>query len=428
MNCIYTIIKKLIDGIKRLFETGALHVVFGTFATKFVAFFGSIVVVRLLSKDDYGLMSYVENKYNYALIFAGLGLSYAVLRYLVMSDSVDDKKRYYDYIIKHSIYRNLIIAAVLILLSIFLKFPDNYARAKTLIPLTALLLPFQDFLNENLYTIRSFFRNKLYAYLAFFSATALILGRIAGAYIGGVSGVLWSRVLINAVFSVLCFIFVKKTFFRIPPVSLLSKDQARKVNTYSLQYMITNGFWAIFMLNDAFMLGQLLNDPLAMADYHVACVLPSNISIFATAIGIYVGPYFTKNENDPVWVKKYYRIVFIVNACIVGAVTLGIIILAKPLILFMYGEKYLNTVRLMRMLLVAAFINSGLRYTSANLLAAMGEVKYNMIVSGIGITLQLILDMILIPKYGTMAVAISNCIIFLFMAITLFFIFLNKHC
>ena len=47
--------------ICKLYNTGALHITIGTFATKFVAFFGSIVVVRLLSKQDYGLMSYVEN-------------------------------------------------------------------------------------------------------------------------------------------------------------------------------------------------------------------------------------------------------------------------------------------------------------------------------------------------------------------------------
>ena len=42
---------------RKMRETGALHVVIGTFSTKFVAFFGSIVIVRCLSKADFGMLS-----------------------------------------------------------------------------------------------------------------------------------------------------------------------------------------------------------------------------------------------------------------------------------------------------------------------------------------------------------------------------------
>ena len=93
----------------------------------------------------------------------------------------------------------------------------------------------------------------------------------------------------------------------------------------------------------------------------------------------------------------------------------------------MYGEQYLNVVLLMRVLLLAAFINSGLRYTTANLLAAMGEIKYNMIISGVGIISQLLLDILLIPKMGAMAVAVSNCIVYFIMSVFLFVVFWNKY-
>ena len=92
----------------------------------------------------------------------------------------------------------------------------------------------------------------------------------------------------------------------------------------------------------------------------------------------------------------------------------------------MYGEQYLNIVGLMRLLLLAAFLNSGLRYTTANILAAMGEVRYNMIISGVGIFVQIILDFILIPRLGVIAVAISNCIVFFAMSIFLMVIFIHK--
>lgn len=415
------------EKIRKMYDSGALHITLGTFATKFVAFFGSIVVVRLMSKYDYGLMSYVENIYSYAFILAGLGLSNGILRYLVISEKNKEKQQFYNYIIKRSMVIDVLIAILLCVASVFVSFPNNYAGARLLIPVIALLLPFQDLLNEELYTIRAFFKNKLYAYLAFGSSALLIVGRIVGAQIKGVDGVLWSRVIINAIFALALLLFVVRGLFSREKVEPLSKENKKAVNSYSFQYMITNGFWAIFMLNDTFMLGLLLNDPTVLADYKVAYVLPGNISIFATAIGVFIGPYFTKNEKNLEWVRRNYKKVFLLSAGIVAAVAVGIAALANPLIRLMYGEEYLNTIGLMRVLLIGAAINAGFRYTTANLLAAMGHIKYNMIASGAGIIAQVLLDYFLIPRIGVMAVAVSNCFVYLGMSIFLVAVFYRKY-
>lgn len=422
-RCVMSLKKAII----KLYNTGALHITIGTFANKFVAFFGSIVVVRLLSKSDYGLLSYIENIYSYALVFAGAGLSNGILRYLVIATEDAKKKSFFNYIVKRSMKIDLGLAFALCLTANLVKFPDKYVGVNYLIPVVALLLPFQDLLNELLCTIRSLFKNKLYAYIAFGSSTLLIIGRVIGAFVGGVDGVLWSRVLINAVFAILLLLFIKRSFFPVIAACKLENEECKMVNSYSFQYMITNGFWAIFMLNDAFLLGVLLNDPSALADYKVAYVLPGNISIFATAIGVYVGPHFTKNENNLKWVRNNFKKVFVLSAVTIGTVALIIAFLAHPLISFMYGEQYLNTVLLMRVLLLAAFLNSGLRYTTANLLASMGQIRYNMIVSGFGIIVQILLDVILIPRLGVMAVAISNCFVYFMMAVILFVVFYKKY-
>lgn len=412
--------------LRKIYITGALHVTLGTFLTKFVAFFGSVFVVRLMSKNEYGLMSYVENIYSYALIFAGLGLSNAVARFLIIHEDIKDKKKYFIYIIRTSIFVDIIIAIIMSIIFFIANIPSNYLDARSLIPVVALLLPFQDLVNEELFTFRSFFRNKLYAVLAFVTSFILIIGRVAGAIVGGATGVLWSRTLLNGIFAIIGLFYVRKEFFPGKPSGKLTRNEKKDVNSFSIQYMITNGFWTLLMVNDTFMLGQLLNNPSELADYKVACVLPGNISIFATAIGTFIAPYFIKNETNTKWVKKWFKKTYVATAGIVGIVTLLIILFAKPLIIFMYGEQYLNIVGVMRALLVSAFINSGLRYTTANLLAAMGQVKYNMIVSGIGIIMQLMMDYFLIPRMGVMAVAVSNCVIFFLMAAILFLSFYNE--
>lgn len=413
------------EKLKRLFDTGAIHITLGTFATKFVAFFGSIFVVRLLTKEEYGLVSYVENIYSYALIFAGLGLCNAILRYVIIAED-SKKKSYFNFVIKNSILRDVIITALIIVINFWVKYPDSFSDAKKWVPVIALLLPLQDLVNNDLFTLRALFKNKAFAYLSFAVSVSLILGRMMGAYLFQVGGVLWSRVIINGIFAVCMYVYVSRLFPAVRSESISSLDK-RTANTYALQYMITNGLWAIFMLNDTFILGAFCNDPSILADYKVAYVLPGNVSIFASAIGMYVGPYFTKNENDYSWIRRNYKKVLLGSATIVGVVTLILYVFAKPIIILMYGNNYVNTVGLMRILLLAAFLNSGIRYVSANLLSAMGQVKYNMVISAGGMALQISLDIILVQKMQAVGVAVSSCIVYAMMAVSVTLIFYKKY-
>ena len=418
-------IEKLKKQITRLYATGALHITLGSFATKFVAFFGSIFVVRLLSKDQYGLLSYVENIYGYALVLAGLGLSYSILRYIIVVDK-EKKATVFKYIIKRSLVINFILVLAILIVNFFNPYPEGFKDSIYLIPILSLLLPVQDLFNDGLYTLRATFKNREYAYWSTVVAFILIVGRIVGAIIYGVYGVVWSRVLINLIASIVLVFFCKK-YLSFKDAKLLTSVEKSEINKYAVQYMITNGLWAIFMLNDLFILGNLISDASVIADYKVAYVLPGNLIIFSNASGIYVGPYFTKNEKDFKWIQRNYKKVFIASFAIVFAVALVISVFAGPLIHLLYGESYLNVVPLMRVLLIASVFNAGLRYTTANSLAAMGQIKYNMIISAIGLALQIILDVIMINIYQAMGVAISSCVVYLFMAVALFIVFYKKY-
>lgn len=412
---------KIKDSIKKLYSSGALHITVGSFFTKFVAFFGSIFVVRVLSKTEYGILQYVENLYSYALVLAGLGLPFAILRYVVKV-SEEKKKTYMDYAVKNSIFRDVLICIFIITLNFIIKYPENFQDAKYYVPILAILLPFQNLFTSGTYSLRAIFKNKEYAFVSCAVSVFLIVGRVVGAKTAGVGGVVWSRLVINALCGILLIIYVYRIYPR-ADTNQLSKEVKKEVNTYSFQYMITSGLWVIFMLNDAFILGLLTNDPVLVADYKVAYVLPGNLSLISNAIGIFVAPYFTKNENDKKWVQHNYKLTALVNIVGVGIIAIPLVLFASPIIKFIYGQEYLNIVPLMRILLIGAYINSGFRYVTANILSAMGKIKSNLVISSIGILLQIAFDLLLIPKYGAMGVAYSNCLVFSVMAASLFAVF-----
>ena len=272
------------------------------------------------------------------------------------------------------------------------------------------------------------FSNKKYAMLSFITSAAVILGKLIGASIAGLMGVIITGVIVNCTLAAVMRNSSEKKYFQSVQLEIVNQKQKKQIVSYSLQYMVTNGMWTLFMLIDVFMLGKLSDNPTMIADYKVAYAWPANISIICTAIGVFIAPYFIKNENNSIWIRKNYVRTFLLSFAFVGLAGLVMIILAKPLIFIYGGSEYYNIIPVMRVLTIGSVINNGLRYTTANIFAAMGKIKFNMIVSIIGIVMQIALNMYMIPKYGMYGPAFSGIINYSLMAIILFICFakLNK--
>lgn len=229
------------------------YIFFRYFLSKFVALFGSIVIVRLLSKTDFGLLSYAENIYSYIYIFAGFGLANAILRYLVLAPDKEKRKIYFDYIIKTGNKYNCFLVIISIGVA-YLCIPYTILKDNMDILISCILvIPFQNLLDCELFTERSLFHHKRYAFISAAVSIILIGGRIIGAIVDGALGVTSSRLLINASFSVVLLIVMEKYYFcNISVTKSLKKKRKKEIHIYSIQYMITNGIWTMLMLNDIF--------------------------------------------------------------------------------------------------------------------------------------------------------------------------------
>lgn len=418
--------KTLLELIKKVWKKGLVHVLAGNFMTKLVSFFGSIFLVRVLSKQEYGILGYLENLYGYVLVLAGMGLSNAILRYVVRADDTSEKYAFFRYAYRKGFLWNLLLIALAGVFIIFYPHKEDYKNYTWLINILLLGLPFQYLTDNVLCNERAMFANQRYAVMSFLLSFAIIISKIAFGYFGGIKAVVFSQVLVYALLAILMMLSTKKHYYSNISAVGLSAQTKRQVDGYSLQYMITNGLWTIFMLNDTFILGRFCN-PSVIAEYRAAYTLPGSVALISSALGIFVAPYFVRNENNPAWVKRNFIRVYSATAVVVGIVCLGIGVLARPVVWLLYGEEYLNIVGIMRILLLAAFLNCGLRFTTANLLAAMGEVKYNMIVSGIGMAMQIAINLYAAPIYGVISVTITSCVVYAFMAVALLVVFVKKH-
>lgn len=416
---------KLKTQFKNLYERGAFSIFIGNFLTKFVALFGSIFIVRILSRDAYGVLGYMENLYNYAYLLAGLGFAHVISRYVVKANDQESKYSIYKWSIRSGTISNIVIVVAVIIFSFIYQHPGEFAVAETLLPILLLALPFQWLSEANLALKRAYFDNNTYVKFSLLQIVLVVSLRLVLSYVFGIEGTVWSWLVAYSIVALFLGLNIRKNNFQglKEDKSLISKFEKSDYFKYGLQYLLTNGVWALFMLNDTLLLGQLTGNAGLVADYKVAYAMPGNVSLISSSIGVFVAPYFVKHEEDKDWVRKNYRKVFLGNFLFVLVVVLGIMILGRPIIYILYGEQYLHVVPLMRILLVGSLINNGLRYMSAHILSNTGYVRYNLYVSIIGVILQLVLNFIFVPIYGVYALAYTSIIVYSFLAITLFVIF-----
>ena len=92
-------ILKIKDNINRLAESGFMHIIISSTLVKVVSFVSAMFLPRIITdKVEYGLLSYVDNIRSYILLFNGLGIMQAIMRFctkekvclLYTSDAADD--------------------------------------------------------------------------------------------------------------------------------------------------------------------------------------------------------------------------------------------------------------------------------------------------------------------------------------------------
>lgn len=414
--------------IASLIEKGVFHILLGSFLTRFVSFFASIVVVRILSKVEYGILSYYENLYSYFFLLAGYGLTNAVLRYVVISDTKNEKRSVLSYCKRNGSIFNIVLTIVGIIFTFLYKHPAQFVANKYFLVIMLIFLPFQYITNLYILNERAFYDNKRYAFVSFLYSLMLIVFKLIGSISWKLIGAAFFPLIIHFVYSVVLQVLDNKKYFSDVSEELyaLPKDKKRIIDKYAIQYMITNGLWAVFALNSTFILGRYIGDAELMADYRIATVLPSLVSIISTSIGIFIGPYFTRREvdGDIGWIKRNWLKMMFTSIILIGIAVFVLFLCAPYAIRLVFGAKYDSSFPIMRLLLISSFLDAGIRYPTANLMAAMNRIKYNMIVSFIGIITQIFLATFLANKYSIVGIAMSNIIVQIIMSLLVNFFFI----
>lgn len=173
-------------------EKNALDIFASTFITKAIAFLGSIALIQLLSKQDYGLLGSLENIYAYIQLLAGLGLNNAALRWLVLKDSPAVRKGIFANTLVFGTTFNIMLVAITVIAFYLFPIEAAFDNIIWMLPIMLVAILFQYVYETGVFSLRALLKNRTFAILSIVSAFLVWGSKIFLTVIFGLEGAIFS--------------------------------------------------------------------------------------------------------------------------------------------------------------------------------------------------------------------------------------------
>lgn len=402
---------QIIKKIKFGYKTGFFHIFSSNILNKIMIFAGGIFLVRILNKQDFGLYSYSQNLLEIFLLINGFGITEGLLQYGSKTRKRIKKEKYVKYSLKIGLLSNIFIFLLLILFLIFGKL--KIYEAKKILLMMSLLPIFNTFFSIIQIKLRIELKNREMAKISNVNTFLNILGMLIGAYFYGLYGLIIGKyvgIILSIFYS---FRYIKYTFIRWKKIEALSQEKKKDVQKFSFIALINNSISQILYIIDIFLIGYLIADKLILASYKIATLIPVALNFIPISVMIYIYPYFAQNSNDIKWIRENYTNLLKYSFFINIFISFILVLFSKTIIRFVFGENYLDAQLPFIILSVGYFFSATLRIPSGNIINAIGKIKfnfYNTLISGI---VNIILDIYLIKKIGSVGASYATLLVFI---------------
>ncbi len=399
---------KIINSLEKLRKTGFFHVIGSNVINKALLVVNNIIIVRLISKSDYGIYTYTLNIFSFFMLLSGLGFVSGVLQ-IASEYSKNEEKNLSVYMFgfKVGVLTNILLSVVIVLVSLNISLP--IAGSNKLLLLMAFIPVFQIMIEFQKIYFRTQFQNKKFSYVNLISGFLIIFFSILGAYLYSIEGI-----IIGQYFGYFIVYIITIIYLGTPKILLNShiyKSDRKALFKISILSMINNGFSTLLYLVGIFLIGFLIKEAQILAEYKVSLSIPMSLTFIPMSICLYVYPYFSLNKDNKKWVDKHFKLTLLVLAIINTFITLILIFFAPLIVKILFGKQYLNIVNFFRIASLSYFFIGTFRICAGNILVTQRKLKFNFVISLLSLILNFILNYILIKKIGVIGASYSTLII-----------------
>ena len=191
----------------------------------------------------------------------------------------------------------------------------------------------------------------------------------------------------------------------------LSQNEKKAFLKLSIPSQLNATIAQMLMLVDVFLVGLILADEQSLATYKVATVLPSAAAFIPTSIMVYMVPYFARNINNYIWLKRRVKQVIFICVAICSSISVLGICLADWIVPLVFGSQYTDAVVCYAILMISFIFSGGLQIPASNILYTQRKVRANIVITSVCGVLNVILDIIGIKLWGGIGAAIATMII-----------------
>jgi O-antigen/teichoic acid export membrane protein len=373
-----------------------------------ISFVVGVYVIRYLGPENYGILSY-------AISFAGLFSALAALGLdrIIVCDLVEEPFQHNELLGTAFVMRIIGALGVYAMIIMAIPFTSNSASTNILIFIIASGLIFQSFK-----VIDFWYQAKVlskYVVISQFT-TVIISSALKLLFIlTGMSVIYFA--LVAMLESVVLMICLAGFYFRHKGSLLAWKfkpELAKSLINRSWPVIISGIVGSFYMRIDQVMIKEIMGSR-TVGEYAAAAKLAEAWYFIPMVVSSSLAPAITKARSTSYklytshLVKIYGLLIWI--AIIIALFTT---IIADHLVIFIFGPEYINSSGILCIYIWAGvFVSGGVAKGTWTILES--QQKYTMINQTIGTTLNIILNLILIPRYGgygaalaTLATVISN--------------------
>lgn len=389
----------------RLVHSGFFHIFGSSTVNQFIQFAHGILIIRFISKEDYGVYAYASNIYLFFLLFSGFGILDAILQ--LSSEHATNVRKSQDFInygYYFGVRFNLFLAATILIASYTVKLPvpgsNEILRIMFFLPVFLIIK------NIQVISLRVSLRNKEYGTINTFEAISSSVLTVVGAWLYQARGIVFGQYI-----SLIVVMIVLWKHYGVSWAmneARLSKADKKDVFGIASISILNNALSQVLTLVGTLILGMAHADASSIASYKVASTIPMAMSVIPASLVIYVYPYFARNKNNRLWVAEKYALLMALGGAGNLAIALGGIVLAVPIISIIFGAQYLDAVVPFRILMISYFVSGTFRTVAGNLLVTQRKLKFNLFVGVLGAVVSIVLNILLIPTYGAIGAAWSQ--------------------
>ena len=401
---------KLTDTTKKLFSTGFFHIFGGNMVNKIIGFLSSVVLIRILTKSNYGTFTYAWNIYSLVVLFSGMGMEAASIQLSgEKGGEVEYTKSIFVYAIRFGLRFNILLSMLLLMIGLFapLKIPEGgrLLCALCLLPL------FQFVFGMTSCYLRSQKRNQDYSKLSVTNSLMVFAFSACGALVFREMGMIIGQYA-SAIIS--CFIGVLAFRVRIlscsPVKKINDKKDLLKIGFISV---LINSLSQLLYLLDIFVIGILDPQETVLASYKVATIIPSALVFIPLSLMVYLYPYFAEHKDDGEWCIRNYKKLLMGIGSFNLLISMTLFLGAPYIVGIIFGKEYLDAVAIFKILSLNYFISGTFRIISGNLLVTQRKLRFNLIETIISSLINIIADYFLIQRFGSMGAALATVLVVL---------------